>query len=80
MQLTKDDVDIHRDVYNPKSVNREYLDYSKFQQVVEFYEKYKNERFAFKEKYPEEYKEFESSRYSFFDLWLFSYCFKLGLQ
>lgn len=43
MQLTKDDVKTYRDIYYETNKRKnKYLSLSKFQQVVEFYEKYKD--------------------------------------
>jgi len=49
--------------------------FKNFAERVEFYQKYRYERVLFKETHPKDYKEFEESRWSFFDLWLFDYCF-----
>jgi hypothetical protein len=72
---------------------REWLDYSKFQQVVAFYEKYKDNPYEFEKDFPDLVKgkhhilwtnthNYESAdeRYNDFNDWLFSYCFKDGLK
>jgi hypothetical protein len=87
MQLTKDDVT------DFTMKGREWLDYSKFQQVVEFYEKYKitegqdNPGFLlFRDEQPEIYKKYNEDRIKqpfgklHYNNWLFSYCFLEGLK
>ena len=54
MQLTKDDVMDTKVVYGYD--NGKYLDFSKFQQVIEFYEKYKDDEMLLASRQPEIYK------------------------
>jgi hypothetical protein len=85
MQLTKDDVVTF---VNDKGEKVSVIDFSKFQQVVEFYEKYKGNPMLFckecdiyfMENTHEWYKLKQSIGNDEFDDWLFSYCFKDGLK
>lgn len=90
MQLTKDDVKEHTD-YNDKRKHFDVIDFSKFQQVVEFYEKYKEDKEGLMEKETKvflifihqhtegQYKTQEELDKGYSD-WLFNYCFKDGLK
>lgn len=96
MQLTKDDVkEFEYDVPNTYLIElkKKFLDYSKFQRVVEFYEKYKitvgqdNPGFLlFIDEQPELYKKYNEERMKLsfgklhYNNWLFKYCFKDGLK
>jgi hypothetical protein len=91
MQLTKDDGWIPRGYHN-----RKVLDFSKFQQVVEFYEKYKDKEYLLKNDYPKLYKKWwkvyiKSNKSAYcppastviqrnYYDWLFNFCFKDGLK
>jgi len=88
MQLTKDDIEegstIDRDL--PEVLERQYLNFSKFQQVVEFYEKYRAGKdtdgfILLRDEQPEIYKEYNIERIKHpfrklhYNNWLFTYCF-----
>ena len=89
MQLTKDDIEnttIYRDGQIRKGKG---IDFSKFQQVVEFYEKYKKSSMKLYDDYPELFERYaketkftkdENKLYHEYQYWLFSYCFKDGLK
>jgi len=89
MQLTKDDIkDYNR---GEQSFEEKVLDFSKFQQVVEFYGKYKDKPDLFEKEqkllYDIWYKQYcywiqKQQPYNAIRLkdWLFSYCFKDGLK
>jgi hypothetical protein len=82
MQLTKDDI------MDNEETGAEGIDLITFQQVVEFYEKYKGNPMLFckecdiyfMENTHEWYKLKQSIGNDEFDDWLFSYCFKEGLK
>ena len=82
MQLTKDDVS--KDQEDGMKV----IDLSKFQQVVEFYEKYKDytidhedkERVKLMKLWNESKEWDEDPSTGGYTNWLFSYCFKDGLK
>lgn len=42
---------------------------------IDFYRKYRHQMVDFREKYPQLYFEYEKSKISFFDDWLFNFCF-----
>lgn len=78
MRLEKDDVVYSKD-------EERAIDFSKFQQVVEFYEKYgfysgrePIPQESLKRDYPEIYKKWD--RNVSFEYWIFNYCFKDGLK
>jgi hypothetical protein len=93
MQLTKDDVKIDVEIsaeylYENKGMKK-YLDFSKFQQVVEFYEEniiedteeeYSGALIMMMKKNPELFKKFSKQYKLSWNDWLFNYCFKQGLQ
>lgn len=68
MQLTKDDL---------TRLDQTYLDYSKFQQVVAFYEKYKDKDWC--EELTPLWINRKLTERNWND-WLFNYCFKDGLK
>jgi len=93
MQLTKDDVKTGSKIFQEIADNdanigdeiskQKHLDFSKFQQVVEFYEKYKNDNVGLENDYPETYKLFPflySHDEDDYKDWLFKYCFVEGLK
>ena len=96
MQLKKSDVRIFKGIPVGKGLREDikYLDYSKFLEVREFYEKYKDKDADFfweeeKEIFNNVYLKYLECRYeklfpelviNLFHDWLFSYCFKDGLK
>jgi hypothetical protein len=74
MQLTKSDVEWEWDDMIPE---RQVIDYDKFQQVVEFYEKYKDKDWC--EELEPLWRHRDLTIRNWND-WLFSYCFKDGLK
>jgi hypothetical protein len=74
MKLTKDDVEWEWDDMIPE---RQVIDYDKFQQVVEFYEKYKDKDWC--EELEPLWRHRDITIRNWND-WLFSYCFKDGLK
>lgn len=79
MQLTKDDV---KKGYDPMKVgsgniqhNVEYIELSKFQQVVAFYEKYKD-----RDWHHDLFPLWENHMKEHWNDWLFNYCFKDGFK
>jgi len=99
MQLTKDDVITEYEIFKlqaqdktrPKDIKK--LDYSKFQQVMEFYDIYCDNHWELKKTNHEVWKKFlkyrksqslfergETSLVNDWHYWLFNYCFKDGLK
>ena len=79
MQLTKTDVSICQDEI--------VINYSKFQEVRDFYEKYCFQPESLKKDNPDIFKLWEHDKgvdeheeMDFYNDWLFSYCFKDGLK
>jgi hypothetical protein len=72
MQLTKDDIITNNGL--PIGIN-----IFKFQQVVEFYEKYRYRAKDLSKDYPLIFKQWIGKKSRYYD-WLFSYCFKDGLK
>ena len=91
MQLTKDDIETFPHLLGP---DRHFINISKFQQVVEFYEKY-NGRYMkfimsepklcdlFINSLPNKKESINDNSLDIpgrFEYWLFSFCFKDGLK
>lgn len=98
MQLTKDDLETDTDIkenYDEFGKSEQYIGFSKFQQVVMFYEKYKYHEellrsdkelwniWASSKEYKIYVNEMRNKNYviaeEWYNDWLFSYCFKQGL-
>jgi hypothetical protein len=84
MQLTIDDVItdvLIKENYDEFGKAEYYIDYSKFQQVVEFYEKYKdNIETPPKELWSRYIQVHLKDNSVFWKDWFFSYCFKEGFN
>ena len=75
MQLTKYDLIKEKKSWKPEKIVG--IDFSKFQQVVEFYEKYKDKDWC--EELEPLWRHRDITIRNWND-WLFSYCFKDGLK
>jgi len=75
MQLTKYDLIKEKKSWKPEKIVG--IDFSKFQQVVEFYEKYKDKDWC--EELEPLWRHRDLTIRNWND-WLFSYCFKDGLK
>ena len=89
-QLTKDDVKTSADVLwakddNGRVTHKDYVDFSKFQKVLDFFDTYKDNREQFEKDFPDLYKEYSKIWIStngkvLFEDWLHDHCFRDGLK
>lgn len=85
-QLTKDDVKPDYIIVAFRAGKGfKYLDFPKFQKVLDFFDTYKNDREQFEKDFPDLYKEYAKIWRSTngkvpFEDWLHDHCFKDGLK